>query len=141
MSSQKKTKDKEIISQRPTFWLGYHALNTNACENGDPLEPTLSVSKLVKFIITYDDALEHLEAVFSFPYIFQEVWPSKRIDGKKGGYFNLTQVPFNAEVDERGCALDYQVAIPFKLCDQNFSRDEIYAKTEVRLKVIDIQLE
>jgi hypothetical protein len=107
VSSQKKAKGKEIMPQRPPFWLGYHALNAIACENGEPLEPTLSVSELVKFGMVHDEALEHLEAVPSFPYIPQEAWPSKRIDGKEGGHFNLTQVPFDVEVDEGGFALDY----------------------------------
>ena len=51
-----------------------------------------------------------------------------------------TQVPFDVEVDEGEFALDYQVAITFELCDQNLSRDEINAKTEARLKRMNIQL-
>ena len=51
-----------------------------------------------------------------------------------------TQVPFDVEVDEGEFALDYQVAITFELCDQNLSRDEIHAKTEARLKRMNIQL-
>ena len=86
VSSQEKAKGKEIIPQRPPFWLGYHALNAIACENGEPLEPILSVSELVKIGMEHDEALEHLEAVPSFPYIPQEAWPSKRIDGKEGGH-------------------------------------------------------
>ena len=140
VSSQKKAKGKEIIPQRPPFWLGYHTLNAIACENGKPSEPTLSVSEFVKIGIEHDEALEHLEAVPSFPYIPQEVWPSKKIDGKEGGHFNLTQVPFDVEVDEEGFTLDYQVAITFELCDRNLSRDEIHAKTEAKLKRMNIQL-
>jgi hypothetical protein len=81
------------------------------------VEPTFSVSKLVKFGITHDEALEHLEAVPSFPYILQEALTSKIIDGKEGGHFNLIQVFFNEAVDERKIALGYQVAITFELYD------------------------
>jgi len=140
VSSQKKAKGKETFPQRPPFWLGYHALNVIACENNEPLEPTLSVSELVKFGMSHDEALEHLEAVPSFPYILQEAWPSRRIDGKEGGHFNLTQVPSEVEVDEGGFVLDYQIAISFELGNRNWTRDEILAKTELKLKTMNIEL-
>jgi hypothetical protein len=141
VSSQKKAKGKATPPPHPPFWLGYHTLNAIAKKNGEPMEPTLSVSELVKFGIEHNEALEHLEAVPSFPYIPQEAWPSKRADGKEGGHFNLTQIPFDVEVDEGGFALDYQIAITFEINERNLStRDEIYAKTEGRLKVMGIPL-
>jgi len=141
VSSQKKAKGKGITLPRSPFWLGYHTLNAIAKENGEPMEPTLSVSELVKFGMEHNEALEHLEAVPSFPYIPQEAWPSKRADGKEGGHFNLTQVPFDVEVDEGGFALDYQIAITFEINEQNLAtKDEIYAKTEARLKAMGIPL-
>ena len=140
MSSHKKAKGKGNTFQRPPFWLGYHTLNAIACNNKEPLERTHSVSELVKLGMAHNEALEHLEAVPSFPYIPQEAWPSQRIDGKEGGHFNLTQVPFDVEVDEGGFALDYQIAIPFELCERNLTRDEIYIKTIERLKKMDIEL-
>ena len=90
--------------------------------------------------MAHNEALEHLVAVLSFPYIPQEAWPSKREDGKERGHFNLTQVPFDIEIDEYGFALDYQVAITFEIREKNLSKDKIYAKTETRLKAMDIQL-
>jgi len=54
------------------------------------------------------------------------VWLSKRMDGKEGGHFNLIQVPFDVEVNERKFALDYQIVIAFKLGERNLTRDEIY---------------
>jgi hypothetical protein len=140
VSNQKKTKGKEFIFQGPPFWLGYHTLNIIACDNGEPLDTTFSVNELIKTGMTHDEALEHLESIPSFPYISQEAWRSKIMDGKDDRHFNLTQVPFDVEVDEGGFTLDYQVAITFELCDRNLSRDEIYAKMEARLKVMDIQL-
>ena len=140
VSSQKKAKGKGKTFQHSSFWLGFHALNAIACSNDGPLEPTHSVSQLVKLGMAHNEALEHLEAVPSFPYIPQEAWPSKRVDGKEGGHFNLTQVPFDVEIDEGGFALDYQIAIAFELCDRNLTRDEIYSKTIERLKKMDIEL-
>lgn len=140
VSSQKKAKGKGNTFQRPSFWLGFHTLNAIACENDEPEEPTLSVSELVKLGMDHEEALEHLEAVPSFPFVLQQAWPSKRPDGKEGGHFNLTQVPFDVETDDEGFALDYQIAIAFELCDRNLSKDEIYAKTEARLKAMDIHL-
>ena len=140
VSSQKKAKGKGNTFQRPPFWLGYHTLNAIACNNKEPLERTHSVSELVKLGMAHNEALEHLEAVLSFPYIPQEAWPSQRIDGKEGRHFNLTQVPFDVEVDEGGFALDYQIAIPFELCERNLTRDEIYIKTIERLKKMNIEL-
>ena len=115
-------------------------MNAIACDNGEPLEPTLSVSELVKFGMIHEEALEHLAAVPSFPYVPQEAWPSKRADGKEGGHFNLTQIPFDIETDENGFALDYQVAITFELCERTLLRDGIYAKTKERLKAMNIHL-
>ena len=140
LSSQKKAKGKGNTFQRPPFWLGYHTLNAIACNNNEPLEPTLSVSQLLKWGMVHSEALEHLEAVPSFPYIPQEAWPSKRTDGKEGAQFNLTQVPFDVEIDEGGFALDYQIAITFELCERNLTRDKIYAKTIERLNKMNIQL-
>ena len=115
-------------------------MNVIACDNGEPLEPTLSVSELVKFGMIHEEALEHLAAVPSFPYVPQEAWPSKRADGKEGGHFNLTQIHFDVETDENGFALNYQVAITFELCERTLLRDGIYAKTEERLKAMNIHL-
>ena len=140
VTSQKKAKGKDLTSQTPFFWLGYRTLNTIAYENGESIEPTLSVSELVKFSMTHEQALEHLVTIPSFPYILQEAWPSKRMDKKEGGHFNLAQVPFDIEVDEEGFALDYQIAISFELCERNLSKEDIHAKTEARLKVMGIQL-
>ena len=117
VSSQKKAKGKETAPQRPPFWLGYHTLNALARYNGEMFEPTLSVSELVRFGMEHNEALEHLEAFPSFPYVPQEAWPSKRLNGKEGGHFNLTQVPFDVEIDKYGFSLDYQIAIAFELGD------------------------
>lgn len=54
VTSQKKAKRKGLTSQTPFFWLGYRTLNTIAYENGESIEPTLSVSELVKFSMTHE---------------------------------------------------------------------------------------
>jgi len=62
------------------------------------------------------------------------------MDGKEGGHLNLTQIPFNVEVDEGGFALDYQIAITFELGERNLIRDEIYLKTVTKLQKMEIEL-
>ena len=55
---QKKIKGKEITFQRPSFWLGIHALNLLAQENNQPMEPSHSVSHLVRIGVSHDEALD-----------------------------------------------------------------------------------
>ena len=51
----------------------------------------------------------------SFPFIIQDEWPYKREDGKERQHFNLTQIPFDVEVDEHGFSLDYHITIIFEI--------------------------
>ena len=83
---------KKLFPNVP-LWLGYHALNVIICENGESFETTLSVSELVKIGMTHDQILKHLEVVPSFPYIPQEAWPFKKIDGKMVGILILPKSP------------------------------------------------
>ena len=54
VSSQKKVKGKEITILRPSFWLGFHALNLLAQENNQPMEPSHSVSQLVRMGVSHE---------------------------------------------------------------------------------------
>ena len=64
------------IPSPPPFWLGYQTLNAIAKENGEPLEPSISVTQLVKRGMKHEEALENLVAIPSFPHIPQEAWLS-----------------------------------------------------------------
>ena len=54
VSSQKKVKGKEITVPRPSFWLGFHALNLLAQENNQPMEPSHSVTQLVRMGVSHE---------------------------------------------------------------------------------------
>ena len=140
LSSQKKVKGKEIAIPRPSFWLGFHALNLLAKENNQPMEPSHSVSKLVRMGVSHDEALDCIMSEPAFPYVLQEEWPSKRMDGKEGNHYNLTQLPHEIEVDEYGFALDYHVAILFELEDIVFLKDYAMNMVVARLKHMHIEV-
>ena len=140
LSSQKKVKGKEIAIPRPSFWLGFHALNLLAKENNQPMEPSHSVSKLVRMGVSHDEALDCIMSEPTFPYVLQEEWPSKRMDGKEGNHYNLTQLPHEIEVDEYGFALDYHVAILFELEDIVLLKDDVMNMVVARLKHMHIEV-
>ena len=66
-------------------------------------------------------------------------WPSKREDGIEGQHFNLTQLPFDMEVDENGFSFDYQVAINFELKEIKWEKYIIMNKVIERLAKMDIK--
>ena len=75
----------------------------------------------------------------SFPYVPQFEWPSKREDGIKNQHFNLTQLPFNVEVDENGFSFYYQVSIHFELKEIKWEKDIIMNKVKEILVTMKIK--
>ena len=140
LSSQKKVKGKEIQFQRPPFWLGFHALNLLAKEKDAPMEPSHSVSQLVRMGVSNEEALDWVQSEPAFPYVLQEEWPSKRTDGKEGNHYNLTQLPHELEVDEFGFALDYHVAIFFELGEMELLKDDVMEMVVARLNHMHIEV-
>ena len=140
VSSQKKVKGKEITIPRPSFWLGFHALNLLAQENNQPMEPSHSVSQLVRMGVSHEEALDWIMSEPAFPYVLQEEWPLKRMDGKEGNHYNLIQLPHELEVDEYGFALDYHVAIFFELGDLVLLKDDVMTMVIARLKHMHIEV-
>ena len=62
-----------------------------------------------------DETIKCQQAIPSFSFVIQEEWPSKSKDGKEGQHFNITQIPFDIEVDANGFSLDYQITICFEI--------------------------
>ena len=118
--TQKKAKNKTILRSRTSssLWLGFHALNLLNKEKNLPMETEETTRELLKRKIDFDEAKEIQSVRPSFPYVPQKEWPSKREDGIKGQHYNLTQLPFDVEVDEDGFSFDYQVSIHFELADR-----------------------
>ena len=79
------------------------------------MESGETTRELMKRKIDFDETKEMQSARLSFPYVPKKEWPSKRADGKEGQHYNITQLPFDIEVDENGYSFDYQMSIHFEL--------------------------
>ena len=140
-TTQKKAKSKKVLgSKHSSLWLGFHALNHINKQKEQPMESGETTRELMKKKIDFDEAKEMQNARPSFPYVPQREWPSKREDGKEGQHYNLTQLPFDVEVDENRFSFDYQVSIHFELGEQKWERDVIMQKIKERLIKMNIEL-
>ena len=139
--TQKKAKNKKNLgSKHASLWIGFQALNLLNKQKNLPIEKEESTRELLKRRIDFDEAKEIHSARPSFPYVPQIEWPSKREDEKEGQHYNLTQLPFDVEVDENGFSFDYQVSIHFELGEQKWERDVIMHKVKERFSIIKIEL-
>ena len=62
------------------------------------------------------------------------------MDGIEGQHFNLTQIPFDVDVNEHGFALDYQIAISFKIGNLKVSKESVMEKIKERFKKMKIAI-
>jgi hypothetical protein len=137
--TQKKTKSKKNLGVKSlSLWLDFQALNHINKKKDLPLECIESTLDLMKKIIDFDEAKEMQKSHPSFPYVPQMEWPSKRDDGIEGQHFNLTQLPFDMEVDENGYSYDYQIAVNFELNETKWEKDVIMNKVKERLDIMNI---
>ena len=137
--SQKKAKGKMVVEpKRPPFWLGFQAMNWTNRSKDYPIDRTELISELIRKGMEIDEATECQQATPVFPFVIQEEWPSIRDDGIEGQHFNLTQIPFDVEVDENGFALDYQIAIAFEIGELKVSKEKVMEKVKERLKKMKI---
>ena len=139
--SQKKAKGKLVTKpKRPPFWLGFQAVNWTNRSKDYPIDSMELISELIRKGMEIDEATECQQATPSFPFVIQEEWPSKRGNGIEGQHFNLTQIPFDVEVDENGFALDYQIAISFEIGNLKVSKESVMEKVKERLKKMKIAI-
>ena len=139
--SQKKAKGKMVVEpKRPPFWLGFQAMNWTNRSKDYPIDKMELISELIRKGMEIDEATKCQQATPSFPFVIQEQWPSIRGDGIEGQHFNLTQIPFDVEVDENGFALDYQIAIAFEIGDLKVSKENVMEKVKERLKKMKIAI-
>jgi hypothetical protein len=140
-STQKKAKSKKNLGPKySSLWLGFYALNHLNKQKEPPIESGKTTRELMKRKIDFDEAKEMQNTKPSFPFVPQKEWPSKREDGKEGHHYNLTQLPFDVEVDENGFSFYYQVSIHFELGEQKWERDVIMHKAKERLTKMNIEL-
>ena len=138
--TQKKAKNKKSLGPNGlSLWLGFPALNLVNKQKELPRESIGTTRELMKKGIDFDEAKEMQNALPSFPFVPQMKWPSKREDGIEGQHFNLTQLPFDVEVDENGFSFDYQVSIYFELKKIKLEKDIIMGKVKERLAIMKIK--
>ena len=139
--SQKKAKGKLVVEPKhPPFWLGFQAMNWTNRSMDYPIDKMELISELIRKGMEIDEATKWQQATPSFPFVIQEEWPFKRGDGIEGQHFNLTQIPFDVEVDENGFALDYQIAISFEIRNLKVSKESVMEKVKERLKKMKIAI-
>ena len=139
--SQKKAKGKLVTEPKcPPFWLRFQAMNWMNRTKDYPTDSMELISELIRKGMEIDEATECQQATPSFPFVIQEESPSKRMDGIEGQHFNLTQIPFDVEVDEYGFALDYQIAISFEIGNLKVSKENVMEKIKERLKKMKIEI-
>ena len=77
----------------------------------------------------------------SFPRVQQKIWPTTRPDDIEGQYINITQLPFDIEVNPKtSLSLDYHILLHFKKPTIPFSQDQIIKKLTLRFQTMEIQL-
>ena len=119
----------------PHFWFGFETMERIAIAEG-----TSDMSKGKK-VRSKKETAELLASVFSYPHVSQTLFPLERPDGIEGQHFNITQLPFEVEVDpDTGLSYDYQVAIYFQKPSKQYTHEEILKLTQARLKDMRIAL-
>ena len=138
--TQKKSKSKKSLGPNGlSLWFGFPALNLINKQKELSKEIIGTTRELMKKGIDFDEAKEMQNALPSFPFVLQMEWPSKRDDGIEGQHFNLTQLPFDVEVDKNGFSFDYQVSIHFELKEIKWEKDIIMGKVKERLAIMNIK--
>ena len=139
--SQKKAKGKLIFEYKhPPFWLGFQAMNWTNRAKDYPVDSMELTSELIKKGMEIEEATECQQAIPSFPFVIQDEWPFKREDGIETQHFNLTQIPFDVEVDEHGFTLDHQIAISFEIGDLKLPKEVILENVKERLNKMKIEM-
>jgi hypothetical protein len=119
----------------PHFWFGFETMERIAMAEG-----TSDMSK-GKENRSEKETAEFFTSVFSYPHVGQTLFPLERPDGIDGQHFNITQLPFEVEVDPNtGLSYDYQVAIYFQKPTKQYTHEEILSLTQARLKDMRIAL-
>jgi hypothetical protein len=138
-SAEKKTKPAPKEKSPPTkqFWLGFEAM-----EKGAPLSFTPTpINNLTRSGFSEKEAKEFLKSVLSYPHVEQTCFPLCRPDGIAGQHYNITQLPFEVEIDpDTGLSHDYHVPIYFQKSNRQCTHEEILTSTQARLKEMRIPL-
>ena len=72
------------MNQSAPFWLGFQATNWTNRAKELPADNMELISELIRKGMEIDEATECQQAIPSFPFVIQEEWPFKRMDGIEG---------------------------------------------------------
>ena len=88
-----------------------------------------------------EEAKELTTAKMSYPKVLQKLWPSSREDGIEGQHVNITQLPFDVDLNyETGLLWDYHSSLHFEKSKTNFIQEQILKKVILRLEEMKIEL-
>jgi hypothetical protein len=86
------------------------------------------------------EAQESLSTKMSFLRVAQKLWPIKRPDNIEGQHVNITQLPFNIDINQdMELSLDYHILIHFEKPQTHFNQDQILKKILLRLQEMEIE--
>ena len=147
-TSHKKSKSgSNIISlyrdpSQMEFWYGFPIMETIAYEAGIPPIPIATpLDELIATGYVASEAAELCSARISFPRVQQKLWPTTRPDGIEEQHINITQLPFDIEVNPKShLSLDYHILLHFEKPIHPFSQDQIMKKLLSRFQTMDIHL-
>ena len=88
-----------------------------------------------------EEAEELTTTKMSYPRVLQKLWPSSREDGIKGQHVNITQLPFDVDLNhETGLSWDCHISLHFEKPKTNFTQEQILKKVILRLEEMKIEL-
>ena len=124
------------------FWYGFPIMETIAYEAGiPPFSTTTPTEELIASGYVASEAVELRSAIMSFPRVQQKLWPTTRPDGIEGQHINITQLPFDIEVNPKtSLSLDYHILLHFEKPTTPFSQDQVMKKLLMRFQAMEIHL-
>ena len=133
-----KTKNRSTTQGKTLpLWFGFKAMNALNASNKLAKENHKSVSELVRMGMYEGEALECQDSNVSYPYVTQELWPSKNKLGKQN--YHHTQIPSEIETLD-GFAMNYHVALFFELDEMISPKDEAHISITKRMNEMRIPL-
>ena len=144
---EKKSKQKLVVSlfkdtQQPNFWFGFPTMELLAQEERqDPIPQNSTIADLVAMGLPKEEAEELTIVKMSYPKVLQKLWPSSREDGIEGQHVNITQLPFDVDLNhETGLSYDYHISLHFEKSKTNFTQEKILKKVILRLEEMKVEL-
>ena len=144
---EKISKQKLAISlfqdtPQPNFWFGFPTMEMLTLEEGcDPIPQLSTIADLVTIGLPNSEAEELTIARMSYPRVLQKFWPNLREDGIEGQHVNITQLPFDVDLNhETGLSWDYHISLHFEKPKTNFTQEQILKKIILRLEEMKIEI-